>query len=98
MRERELARSIVGELIWLAATACVLLGGRWIAFSIRKIGSVSPAARASGNDGFWLSHHTPPLRTGPPTTLYGVAVESVWRIPHSIELVCLYLPPQGLQP
>ncbi|HEV2635461.1 MAG TPA: hypothetical protein VGX23_09970 [Actinocrinis sp.] len=63
MRERELARSIVGELIWLAATACVLLDGRW------------------------FSHHMPPLQTGPPTTLHGVEVAYVWRIPHSIELV-----------
>lgn len=53
---RELGRPIVGKLIGLVAIVCVLVGGRWIAFSVQDFGAVSPAARSIGDDGLWLSH------------------------------------------
>ena len=53
---RELGRPVAGKLIGLAAVICILIGGRWIAFSVQDIGSVTPSARSEGDDGLWLSH------------------------------------------
>ena len=53
---RELGRPIASRLFGFAVVVCVLLGGRWIAFSIQDVGSVSTAARSEGDDGLWLSH------------------------------------------
>lgn len=51
-----LGRFVCGKLIALLAVACVLAGGRWLAFSVQDVGTMSPAARSTGHDGLWLGH------------------------------------------
>jgi hypothetical protein len=40
----------------LTALASVLVGGRWLAFSVQDLGSVNAGARSAGHDGLWLGH------------------------------------------
>lgn len=51
-----LGRVIWGKLIALLAVVCVLVGGRWIAFSTQGLGNASPGARSTGHDALWLGH------------------------------------------
>ena len=51
-----LGRFAVGKVLALAAVVSVLLGGRWLMFSVQDIGGVSPAARSTGHDALWLGH------------------------------------------
>lgn len=60
-----MARAIAGKIIGLAAVISLLLGGRWIAFSVQDLGSVSPAARSTGHDALWLGHAWVDGRRGP---------------------------------
>lgn len=60
-----MARAVVGKIIGLAAILSVLLGGRWIAFSVQNIGTINPAARTTGNDALWLGHAWVDGRRGP---------------------------------
>lgn len=53
---RGLGRFAVGKVLVLLAVGCVLVGGRWVLFSVQDIGGVSPAARSSGRDALWLGH------------------------------------------
>lgn len=49
-------RFVVGKAVVLLAVVCVLVGGRWLLFSVQDIGAVSPAARSTGHDALWLGH------------------------------------------
>ncbi len=60
-----MARTVVGKIIGLAAVLSVLLVGRWIAFSVQDLGTVTPAARSTGNDALWLGHAWVDGRKGP---------------------------------
>lgn len=60
-----MARLVVGKIIGLAAVLSVLLGGRWIAFSVQDIGTTNPAAHTTGNDALWLGHAWVDGRRGP---------------------------------
>ena len=60
-----MARAVAGKIIGLAAVLSVLLGGRWIAFSVQDAGTVTPAARSTGNDALWLGHAWVDGRKGP---------------------------------
>lgn len=51
-----LARQVVGKSMAVLAVISVLIGGRWAAFSVQDVGSLSPAARSTGHDGLWLGH------------------------------------------
>lgn len=52
-------------MLGLAAIASVLIGGRWIAFSVQDLGTPAPSARSTGNDALWLSHLWVDGREGP---------------------------------
>lgn len=58
-------RVVVGKIIGLAAVLSVLLGGRWVAFSVQDVGAVNPAAHTSGNDALWLGSAWVDGRRGP---------------------------------
>lgn len=45
-----------GKLLASLAVLSVLLGGRWIAFSLQDFGTVSSGARSTGHDALWLGH------------------------------------------
>lgn len=49
-------RFVCGKLIALLTVVSVLVGGRWLTFSVQDIGPVNPAARSSGHDALWLGH------------------------------------------
>lgn len=51
-----LGRFAFGKLLALVAVISVLLGGRWLAFSVQDIGTPSPAAVSTGHDALWLGH------------------------------------------
>lgn len=53
---RELGRPVTARVLGLVLVVFVVLGARWLAFSVQDAGSVSPAARSEGDDGLWLSH------------------------------------------
>jgi hypothetical protein len=53
---RWVGRLVVGKLIGVVAVMSVLLGARWVAFSVQDLGSVSATARSTGNDALWLGH------------------------------------------
>jgi hypothetical protein len=84
VRVRELGRPIVGKVIGLVAVISVLLGARWIAFSVQDIGTVSTSARSVGDDGLWLSHLWVDGRKGPAdvtalaTELHGTGIKDLF--------------------
>ena len=51
-----LGRFAFGKILALLAVVSVLVGGRWLGFSVQDIGSPSPAARSTGHDALWLGH------------------------------------------
>ncbi len=51
-----MGRYVAGKLIGVVAVVSVLLGARWVAFSVQDLGLVSAAARSTGNDALWLGH------------------------------------------
>src|SRR5579859_1915165 len=64
-RIRELGRPLAGKALGLAALASVLIGGRWIAFSVQDLGTPAASARSTGHDALWLSHRWVDGREGP---------------------------------
>lgn len=53
---RGAGRFAAGRLLALAALVSVLIGGRWLAFSVQDFGTPDPAARSTGHDALWLGH------------------------------------------
>jgi hypothetical protein len=51
-----LGRFACGKLLALLAVLSVLVAGRWFAFSVQDIGTVSPGAHSTGHDALWLGH------------------------------------------
>lgn len=51
-----LGRFVCGKVLVLLAVVCVLVGGRWLVFSVQDVGGVSPTARSTGHDALWLGH------------------------------------------
>jgi hypothetical protein len=49
-------RYIVVRVLVLAAIAGVLIGGRWVAFSVQDFGTPNAGARSTGHDALWLGH------------------------------------------
>jgi len=49
-------RFALGKLLALLAVISILLGGRWLAFSVQDFGVPSAAARSTGHDALWLGH------------------------------------------
>jgi hypothetical protein len=64
-RIRELGRPLAGKALGLAAFVSVLIGGRWIAFSVQDLGTPVKSARSTGHDALWLSHLWVDGREGP---------------------------------
>lgn len=62
---RELGRPVTGIALALAAVVSVLVGGRWIAFSVQDLGTPAASARSTGRDALWLSHRWVDGREGP---------------------------------
>lgn len=50
------ARQLVGKSMAVLAVISVLVGGRWLAFSLQGVGTPSFAARSTGHDALWLGH------------------------------------------
>jgi hypothetical protein len=49
-------RFVTGKLLALAALVSVLVGGRWLAFSVQDLGGSDTGARSAGHDALWLGH------------------------------------------
>lgn len=50
------ARQLTGKSLAVLAVISVLLGGRWLGFSVQDIGTLSPRAYSTGHDAMWLGH------------------------------------------
>lgn len=50
------ARFAAGKVLALTALAAVLVGARWLAFSVQDVGTPNAAARSTGHDALWLGH------------------------------------------
>lgn len=77
-------RFVAGKVLALAAIASVLIGGRWLAFSVQDVGAPSAAARSTGHDALWLGHSwvggqaTQAQVSGLAATLRGTGISDVF--------------------
>lgn len=53
---RVLARHAVRRGLVLLAVVCVVIGARWLAFSMQDIGTPGPTACSQGHDALWIGH------------------------------------------